>query len=96
MIAGAAPTPAQRDHAGDDGGAQNDLQAAQAEHQPAHGHQTLEGQLQADQEQQEDDAELGEWRTRYLRPPPSASRAKGRSSLKEPRPSGPRIAPAPR
>ena len=39
---------------------QDDLQAAEAEHQAAHGQQALVGQLQADQEQQEDDAELGD------------------------------------
>ena len=34
--------------------------AAEAEHQPAHGHKALERKLEPDQEQQEDDAELGE------------------------------------
>ena len=50
----------QRGDAADDGRGQDDLQAAQPEHQPAHGHEALEGQLQADQEHQEHDAELGE------------------------------------
>jgi hypothetical protein len=38
------------------------LQAAQAEHQTAHGQQPLEGQLKADQEQQEHHAQLGDGR----------------------------------
>ena len=50
----------QRGDAGDGGRAQDDLQSAQPEHQPAHGDETLEGELQTDQEHQEDDAQLGD------------------------------------
>ena len=37
-----------------------DLQPAQPEHQPAHGEQAAHRQLQPDEEQQEDDAEVGD------------------------------------
>ena len=54
-------TPAgERYDAGDRRGAEQELQAAEPEHQPAHGDEALEGELQADQEQQEHDAQLGE------------------------------------
>ena len=42
-----------------------DLQAAKPENQPAHGHQALEGKLDADQEQEEHDAEFAE-RAQFL------------------------------
>ena len=38
----------------------DDLQAAQPEHQPAHGEQAAHRQFEADEEQQEDDAEVGD------------------------------------
>ena len=38
----------------------DDLQAAQPEHQPAHGEQAAHRQFEADEEQQEDDAEIGD------------------------------------
>ena len=61
MIDGGAGAAAeQRGDAADHGRAQHHLQAAQPEHQTAHGDEALVGQLQADQEQQEDDAELGD------------------------------------
>ena len=60
MADAAAPLPNSAATAADDAGREHDLQAAQAEHQPAHGHEALEGQLQSDQEQQEDDAQLGD------------------------------------
>ena len=60
IMEAAAAVAEQRGDAADDGRAQDDLQAAQPEHQPAHGHEALEGQLQADQEHQEHDAELGD------------------------------------
>ena len=50
----------QRGYAGDGGRAQDDLQPAQPEYQPAHGDETLEGELQTDQEHQEYDAQLGD------------------------------------
>ena len=74
---------------------EDDLQAAEAEHQPAHGDEALVGKLQADEEHQEDDAELGEAgdvvgvgdgdpvEDRHI-------------SWSEPSPNGPRIAPAAR
>ena len=74
---------------------QDDLQAAQPEHQPAHGEQALVGQLQADQEQQEHDAELGDAGD-VLGVDDGDPVEPGHLSLKEPRPSGPRTAPAPR
>ena len=38
----------------------DDLQPAQPEHQPAHGEQAAHRQFEADEEQQEDDAEVGD------------------------------------
>ena len=74
---------------------QDDLQAAQAEHQPAHGRQALEGQLQADQEQQEHDAELGDAGD-VLGVDDGDPVQERHALLNEPRPSGPSMAPAAR
>ena len=49
----------QQGHAGEQRRGQQHLQAAKAEHQPPHRQQTMQRQLETDQEQQEDDAELG-------------------------------------
>ena len=46
--------------AGEQRGGDKHLQAAQAEHQPPHGQQPMQRQFETDQEQQEDDAELGD------------------------------------
>ena len=53
-LAGPQRQPADR------GRGQHHLQAAQAEHQAAHGEQAPQRQFEADEEQQEDDAEIGD------------------------------------
>src|SRR5262249_57913993 len=44
----------------DDGCRYDDLEHAQSEHQATHGEQALEGELKADEEHQEHDAEFGD------------------------------------
>ena len=49
-----------------DGGRDGDLKPAEAEHEAAHGDEAFQRQLETDQEQEEDDAELGEGREPFF------------------------------
>ena len=60
MIASAGCLPGHHGNAGKQRGGEQHLQPAQPEHQPPHGQQPVEGQFETDQEQQKDDAELGD------------------------------------
>ena len=87
MIATGGCAAAQSGDAADHGSGEEDLQAAQPEHQAAHGLQPLEGQFQADQEQQEDDAEFGDPGDVLASTTVNQYRA-GTRSMNEPSPSG--------
>ena len=78
------------------GGRQDDLQAAEAEHQAAHRLQAFVGQLQADQEQQEDDAEFGDAGDVLGVDDGDPVQKRQRVPISEPSPSGPSSAPAAR